>query len=115
MQDAFDDLMRGSDSVRTYTLRDGRTVLIRSGTRSERNRIEQKMGDKTVMDGIALFMFLRAANEDGTRRFAHLKFNEFAEQLDYDMATEIAMLSRRGDFSDDELSLDGKVAEQVKN
>lgn len=116
MNDVFDDLLAGPNATRTYTLRDGRSVIIRAGTRAERNRIEGKMGkENAIMDGVALFMFLRAANPDGTRRFVDQKFAEFAETLDYDLAVEIAMQARRAEEAEDEISLDARVAVQAKN
>lgn len=116
--DAFDDLLSGPNTVKELgPLRSGKMFLVRSGSRSERNKILKKAGNPDLlMDAVALTIYLRAANPDGSKRFASEEFREFAEALNYDDASEMAMLIAKLDEpEEDELTLDQKTEKQLKN
>lgn len=116
--DFFSDLLAGPNATKIVTNRKKQKIHIRSGTRSERNKIEKMMTNESlVMDAIALTLWLRLANPDGSKKFEDQPFKEFAEELDYDAATEVAVLIRKldGAEEDDGLTLDEKVAKAAKN
>ena len=116
MSDLFDDLLAGPDAVTECKLRDGRKFSVRSGTRTERNKIEAKMrNENLVMDAIAATLYFRVANSDGSPKFASKDFKKFAEELDYDMAAEMALVIRKLDGSEDNLTIDERTETHLKN
>lgn len=111
----FDKLKVGADHVKFYEV-EGVRYPIRNGTRSERNKIENSFqNEKTPMDSVVLFMFLRAANEDGSRYYGAVDMRDMAEDLDFDVAKKLLMAAQKTDEDKkDELpenmSLDEKTA-----
>lgn len=118
---AFDDLLAGPNSVKEHTLRSGKIFHARGGTRKQRNTINDKYtSGKNTMDAVASTLWYLAANSDGTRAFgddAKKDFRAFADELDYDVASEMALLimKQSSELPKDELSLDDKIGEKLKN
>lgn len=120
MSDVFEDLLAGPDSVKEHTLRNGKKFKSRSGTRSERNKIEKKFtNDELIMDAIATALWFLLADDDGSRKFDgdNTEFKKFAAKLDYDLATEMYVKIKgiTEDKKDDELTLDERVEKHLKN
>lgn len=120
--DDNDDLLAGPDAVRKYKRRNGKEFYARSGTRSQRNKIENLFENDPVMNAIGWMLWARLANEDGSQKYKSKDYKTFMESLDYDVAQEMALLIQRGDKKEDDEdedefgdSLDGKVLKQVKN
>ena len=117
---AFDDLRAGPDAVKEHKLRNGKKFHARAGTRNQRNKIEEKFNTgKNVMDAIATTMWYLAAHSDGSRFYPkeNETFKDFADDLDYDVASEMVVLIRKqsSENLDDELTLDERVEKHIKN
>ena len=120
----FDKIKIGPNHVVEYEV-DGVMYPIRHGTRSERNKIEKSLNDQaTPFDSVMLFMFLRAADENGDRYFQGQNLRDVADAgFDLDVCKALFVQANTPPSEDadddgglsDNMSFDEKTELLVKN
>lgn len=111
-------LSTGPNTVTAYKNKAGKTFYMRSGSRSERNKIEEKFNDITKpMDAVAAMMYYRLCDVTGAPHYRGRKFTDVTQELNYDSCTEMALIVRkREEIDEDEVhSLDDETEAQIKN
>lgn len=114
----YSELSTGPNTVGSYKNKAGKTFYMRSGSRSERNKIEDKFNDITKpMDAVAAMIYYRLCDSMGTPHYRGRKFSEVSQELNYDVCTEMALIVRKREEIDEDSvhSLDEETEGQLKN